>query len=194
MLRVKSTKNTRVCTFEGEIMPRFYIKTGENTQDGNGFFHIYYRRTHCIMTNLLTISQDINERVSVIKGLLSLSVEDFYTMLLENDILINNKVSHMPNSPSFVQKEEWYEGAWSHQTDIFMKKHSLKMVKEGMPVEFIDDFINERARKRRYDEKILEMSARLTGKSYTKPQKLVAKSKIQRRMLVRDYTSPLDLY
>jgi len=166
MLKRKSSENTQVCKFEGEVMPRFYIKMSDdcskNTQDDNGFFHIYYKRTHSIITKYIQIGNNINERVRAVKELLSYSVEDFYTMLLNEGVLLNDRASCMGKSATYVEKDVWYRDAWIHQTDKFLKKHHLTMVNEGLPVEFIDNLLNDRARKRRYQEDLLEMNAKLT--------------------------------
>ena len=181
---------------EGEILDRLYIKMSNNTQDDSGFFHIYYRRTHSILTNYLNIGSNIHERVTIIKELLSMCVEDFYTMLLENNIVINNVVSCMPNSASFVQKEEWFEGAWDYQTTKFCKDNSLIMVKEGLPVQFINDLMNKRAEKRRFNENILEISSRITGNFYKKPNrtlKIRKRSVMESNLLVKEYSEPSDI-
>jgi len=196
MLRKRSKENTQDCKMEGEILDRIYIKMCNNTQDSKGFFHIYYRRTHSILTNYLTIGQEIHDRVRAIKEILSLSVKDFYKMLIENDIVVNNVISCMANTPSFVQKEEWFTGAWKYQTDKFCKEHSLIMIKEGLPVPFISELMTERARKRRFSEDLLEINAKLTGIKYTKQQltpKLKANSETKRLLLVEEYIEPSDI-
>ena len=172
MLKVK--KINEIVT-EGEEMDRIYIKIVGD------FFSIYYKRTH----SLIKFVNNKDDRCTQVDNLLLMCVQDFYTMLLDEGIVINETTNIIGKNSTFVEKESWYRGAWKMQTDKFFQENSLTNVKEGLPIELINKIMNKRARSRRLKDNLLEMNSKLVNK--TAP-KLIVKGKNSVKRLLREET------